>query len=133
MTARIPRLAVLLLLLVATGCISSPRTTPETGEFRHRRTSTEIQRWELVESHATDAYDAIQRLRPAWLRKRGQMSVTLASDIMVYMDNVQIGGTGALRSIPVTAVISMQFLDATSATQRWGTNHVHGAILIRTM
>ncbi len=126
------RLFLLLLLLAAVpACASSGG--PETGTMRRGGDANRLTRDDVMATHTSDAFEAIRILRPNWLRKRGAMSVMQETDIQVYLDNVQIGGVDALRSIPANSVGSLQFLDASSATQRWGTGHVHGAILVTTM
>lgn len=124
-------LPVLTVLLLMAACTSA-QTDPAVGEVRPRRDSARLTTQELSQTHATDAYEAIRILRPAWLRQRGQASVTQPSTVMVYVDNVQMGGPEVLRNIPITNITDLQYLDASSATQRWGTNHVHGAILVST-
>ena len=126
---RIPLLAGLL-ILVACG---SGTGRPEVGDPRPRRDPSRITRVELMDTHAVDAYEAIRILRPSWLRPRGQTSVLARSTVMVYIDNVQVGGPDVLRGVPLTTVTTMEYVDPSSATQRWGTNHVHGAIVVTTV
>ena len=45
---------------------------------------------------------------------------------------MQVGGPDVLRGVPLTTVTTMEYVDPSSATQRWGTNHVHGAIVVTT-
>lgn len=127
------RSASLLLLAVLPLAACSSRSGPETGRMRQSHDANRLTHEQVVGTHTSDAYEAIRILRPNWLRKRGSMSVTQQSDIQVYLDNVQIGGPEVLRSIPANTVGGLQFLDASSATQRWGTGHVHGAILVTTL
>jgi len=133
MSSLVRRFALLLALFLTVAACATQQQEAYTGDVRPRRDSSRLTRQEIMETHTNDVYEAVRILRPNWLRKRGAMSVTQSSDIVVYMDNVAIGGPEALRSVPVSTVTSMQFLDASSATQRWGTNHVHGAILVLTM
>lgn len=126
-----PLAAAILLSLVLAAC--SAAAGPQTGEMRTRRDTNVITREEIGATSASDAYEIVRLLRPRWLIKRGALSATQQSDIVVYVDNVHIGGPGALRSIPTLSVMRMEFLNASSATQRWGTNHVHGAILVSSM
>ena len=74
----------------------------------------------------------MQSLRPNWLRTRGPQSIYRDGQIVVYQDNVRVGGPEALRVIPATDVLSMRFFDGPSATQRWGLDHGHGAIQVLT-
>lgn len=121
-----------LLLLLVSAC-SSASKSPEVGEMRPRRDANVLTRQELADIHVSDIFEAIRMLRPAWLQKRGVLSATQQADIQVYLDNVQLGGLQSLRSIPVNSVIRLQYLDAATATQRWGTGNIHGAILVLTM
>ena len=131
MRATLRRLVPALLLILA--ACSSGREGPEVGAMRPRRDANLLTKQELSDTHVSDSYEAIRLLRPAWLQKRGVLSATQPTEIKVYLDNVQVGGLQALRSIPVNSVVRMQFLDAATATQRWGTGNVHGAILVLTM
>jgi hypothetical protein len=131
MPTLIRSVSLLLLLLLAAACGSAPRL--ETGPMPRGRDSNRLSRDEVVATNTSTALDAIRMLRPSWLRKRGAMSVTQHADIMIYLDNVQVGGLGMLQSIPVNSITSLRFLDAATATQRWGTGHPHGAILVSTM
>jgi len=81
-------------------------------------------------NHATDAFDLIRALRPWWLQRRGQQRLFLDGEIVVYLDHVRIGGPEALRSVQLSGVESIEYLDAVTATQRWGTGHAHGAIRV---
>lgn len=83
---------------------------------------------------ATTAYDAVSRLRPEWLRRRGQISLQdpSAGEVVVYLDGVRYGGPRSLETIRVEIVAHMEYLDASDATTRFGTGHGGGAILVRT-
>jgi hypothetical protein len=37
-------------------------------------------------------YEAVQRLRPRWLRPRGPASFSGAAPVMVFLDAVKVGG-----------------------------------------
>jgi hypothetical protein len=51
-------------------------------------------------------------------------------DVLVYLDDVRLGGLDALRSQPISGIDSIRFLDAPTASARFGLNHPHGAIQI---
>ncbi|HEX2093069.1 MAG TPA: TonB-dependent receptor plug domain-containing protein [Longimicrobiaceae bacterium] len=51
-------------------------------------------------------------------------------EIFVYVDGVRFGNQETLRTLTVSDVASLEFLDASSATQRWGTGHPNGAIVV---
>lgn len=102
-----------------------------------------------------DAYQAVQTLRPEWMRIRGNQTFTggnepvvvsgtgsiqvsgtptpsEASLIQVYVDGQNIGGIESLRSVDVLLVRDMYFFNQAQATLRWGGSNPHGAILIVT-
>jgi hypothetical protein len=80
---------------------------------------------------AHDAYELVKRLRPLWLTMRGVGSINLpVAELAVYVNGVRMGGPDALRDIPRTDVAEMRFLRGTDATQRFGTGHENGAILV---
>lgn len=129
---RFPRLLLaipLLVLLVPLAC--APASTGAPGEGA-RRDPNRITTQEIDDAPHSDAYDLVRRLRPRWLQSRGARSVTQTSDIVVYLDNVQIGGPRSLRDIQPSSVAELVYLDPATATQRWGTGHPYGAILVVT-
>jgi hypothetical protein len=81
---------------------------------------------------ATNAFDLVRSLRPIWLQQRGTQSLLLESTIVVYQDQVRLGGPETLRAVPTSTISRLEYLDASAATQRWGSGHTHGAILIFT-
>lgn len=125
MTSSIPRLLLVAVLAAALGCGPTMAGTPA---YRADRI-TEV---ELERTSATTAYEAVQRLRPDWLKKRGRGSFTQSESIQVYVDEHHVGSVGALSQIPIGHVRRMEFLDGIVATQRFGTDHGAGAILVFT-
>lgn len=92
-----------------------------------------ITREELVASTAIDLYQAVQMLRPDWLRGRGATSLSGGvPEVLVYLDGQRMGGRGVLAQFPVTSVKELRFHSATDATQRWGTGHGGGVIELLT-
>ncbi len=80
---------------------------------------------ELEEFSTLNALDAIRRLRPQWLRRRGQ------SAPQIIQDGARLGAsTEALRSMSVSDIQSLRYLSASDATMRYGTNFPGGAIEI---
>lgn len=124
MRAHLPRLlAVTGLATLLLCCSSGGGRTPG---YRPHSISEE----ELSHTSATTALEAIQRLRPDWLRRRGQTSFRSAEPIIVYINSHFTGQIDALAQLPIGQVRSMEFLDGIAATQRFGTNHGSGAILV---
>lgn len=87
---------------------------------------------EIRDAHTSTAFDVVRKLRPMWLQTRGRETINNPSEIAVYLDGIRSGGPAFLETIPSSAVTSMRYIDAATATQRWGTNHVHGAIMVST-
>jgi len=90
-----------------------------------------ISRIEIDEAGPTSAYDLVQKLRPMWLRKRGQTSFTQEGDVVVYLDGTRLGAREALRGVSTVNLESLEYIDAGRATNRFGAGHVNGAILLR--
>jgi hypothetical protein len=117
-----------LLAVVALGltaCAAGPSGTPRLNPDR-------ISRAEIEEAGPSSTYDLIQKLRPIWLRKRGQTSFTQEGDVVVYLDGTRLGGRDSLRSVNTDFLESLEYLDARRATYRFGSGHVNGAILLKT-
>jgi len=91
-----------------------------------------ITRAEVDEAGPSSAYDLVQKLRPLWLRKRGNTSFTQDTDVAVYLDGTKMGEREALRSVDTSVIERMEFLDARRATARFGIGHTAGAILVIT-
>ena len=121
-------------------------TTAE-AQQRPRRDPNRITTEEIQTVTAQNVQDLIQRLRPAWFRVRGATSMQsrpvesplggtvdapIGRDIVVYLDGARFGPHGQLRGLAVDAVSQLEFLDGPTATNRFGTGHPHGAILITT-
>jgi hypothetical protein len=92
----------------------------------------------------TTAQDAIQRLRPNWLRPQmgrtatsGMLDglgdrATTAREPIVYINEVRQPNLEILRTVPSIKIIEMKFLDQNRAVQVLGPGHELGAILIVT-
>ncbi|HJU67801.1 MAG TPA: hypothetical protein VJ650_06080 [Gemmatimonadaceae bacterium] len=120
--------ALTLLLLVTAACASSTQGSRTSG----RRDARILTAEEIRAASASNMYDVIRSHRPEWLIKRGQTSINMEGDIVVYVDNVALGGPEALRSIDVLSVQSARFLNASEAQMRFGVGHMHGAIVLVT-
>ncbi len=115
----------LLCLVVGVSCAS-----PAGGRSGPARDPNLLTTEDVETSNQTDAYGLIQTQRPNWLRRRGRQSVHLTSAIVVYMDVTRLGGVESLRQIPINVIRRVEYLDGTTATQRFGTGHGMGAIVV---
>jgi hypothetical protein len=112
-------------LITAAGCASAPRD----GSRPDPRLLTT---GELLTSGYTDAFNAVQSLRPQWLRVRGATSFANPEVVKVYLDGSLLGGLDHLKSISVRSISSIRYLDGLEATNRWGLDHGMGAIVVTT-
>jgi hypothetical protein len=116
------------------GVVPSGATSP-TG----RSDRSVILQEELQNTRETSLYNAIQRIRPDWLRSRGSTSISqgMAGNsgpdaINVYQDLQRLGSIDVLKSMAITQATSLRFYTASEAQMRFGTGNPNGAIQILT-
>jgi hypothetical protein len=112
----------------------APATTRSFEASPLSRDLTTLSYDEMSAANVNDAYDAVARLRPQYLHRRGETSILLRSQtfINVYIDNMKLGGVEALRGYPIQAIRAVRYFNAAEATYRWGTNNTGGAIQLVT-
>lgn len=87
----------------------------------------------LAEQPVTNAYDAVQRLRPRWLVERGPSTLNASGNpVVVYVDNHRLGNVDELRNLAIQLIAEIRYRDAADATTRYGTGHASGAIEVTT-
>lgn len=134
------------------GGTRSPRPGPLTVEPRSPRDRGTITTREIRESRLQTALEVVRNLRSDWLQTRGTNSwkesptgtmegfgdsfradVTPGRDkIVVYLDDIRIGGVDDMADIPAGSLTSIRFVDGRQATFLYGSGHAHGAILLST-
>jgi hypothetical protein len=88
---------------------------------------------EIVKAQVLDTYQAVSQLRPQFLKLRGPLLPTANHlGLRVFLDDMDVGGVDALRSIPIEQVTAIRYLDASDAQFRWGNDHPYGVILVLT-
>ena len=121
--------AALALMVVCTACASGGGGGAPGTE---RGSSTRIIEAEILRlaDSVNTAWEVVQRLRPQWLRSRGQVSVMSGEGDrpIVYVNNARFGEMIVLQNIEALSVREMRFVRAADATTRWGTGHPAGAI-----
>ena len=85
-----------------------------------------ITREELATVNDLTVYDAIVRLRPQYLHGRGGYYPK------IYLDDLLYGEIGSLRDLRAEGIAEIRYLDALTATTRFGTGHTGGTILVFT-
>lgn len=73
-----------------------------------------------------DAWQAIERLRPAWLRQRAGVG-----SAAVFLNGQRYGDLGSLRGLPAADLESARFISAADATTLYGTGYPAGIIDLR--
>lgn len=129
MPARSRQRHVFLLCLIALGmsaCASSGSATGGGGQVGGHRASNRIDATELDAMAELDVYQAIGRLRPAWLR----MSPQGAAPVVVVDGSPSTGGLEMLRTFQAADVAALEYMSASDATTRFGTGYTGGAILV---
>lgn len=96
------------------------------------RSPNVITREDIEGTNYSTAYEVVRRFRPQWLRARSAPSFGGEFEVMVYLDNVRFGEVGSLSSIPAQNLERVEWVDAGTATQRWGTGNAGGAIAVVT-
>lgn len=129
MTLRAMRGMVAAFAVLALSACAAPQASSGSDVNANRLTAEEI-----LASGASTAYDAIERLRPRWLRVRMERSHNQATEIVVFVDNMQMSGMDALRDVDARLVRSIRWLDSAQAGQMpgMGSRHVEGAIVVET-
>ena len=95
-----------------------------------RRDPNRITAEELAEYTTLTAVDVVRRLRPRWLQGRGAGTTGQNTPVLI-LDGARMGDAqSALRSISVSDIQEMQYLSASDATMRFGTNFTGGAIVV---
>ena len=135
MNARVRALLLLAAVSLGTGCAA--RADGRTPPPQSREVLT---REQIDQAHATNAYEAVERLRSRWLRQRGttQMPATgggpqvRENPIAVYLDDQRLGTVESLRTIEAAAIRYIRYFTPVEAAARWGFNHGGGVIFVST-
>jgi len=124
-------LFLLLPALTLNGCATS-------GSTGSRGSGNKLTADEIAEVSALTAYEAVEYARPQWLRPRrlrAGATPSMGSDRagpVVYLDGVRVGTSEELRRLRADVLAEMEYLSPSDATNRFGTNHDAGAILVTT-
>ncbi|HEU4588180.1 MAG TPA: hypothetical protein VFS11_06015 [Gemmatimonadales bacterium] len=87
---------------------------------KNRLTTEEIDAAKLP-----NAYELVDRLRRPWLRR----DALTGGEVVVYMDEQNIGGPEKLRDIPAVDVAELQYLPNDQAVRRWG-SAIQGSVIV---
>ena len=73
-----------------------------------------------------------RRCTPNWLQARGADGPDKLTEVKVYLDNTELGGTTTLHDITTQVVSWIRYYDGPSAQSRWGIGHGAGVIFVST-
>lgn len=133
-----------LAVVVAMAAVQSAAEAQDTRK-KAPRNRDKIEAEELRALPSTNVYQLIKSKRAQWLNTRGATNYATVSgmgldgstvtnaaepEIVVYVDNARYGTQESLRSLQTDDVEMIEYLNGTNATQRFGTGHLHGAIVI---
>ena len=117
---------------------ASPTTA--SGNAPARSTPSILIADDLRKSDAQNLGDAIQRLRPEWLRRGSARAAnsmgttrTSAEPLVVWIDNNRAGGADILNQIQISNVRLVQYFTPSEAESRFGTGNSSGAIQVITL
>ncbi len=85
---------------------------------------------ELEETQQSTVYDALQQLRPQWLRARGGARTRGTIWVTVFIGGQRMGDVGFLRSLAPNTVSEIRFYTASEATMTFGSDNAGGVIAI---
>ena len=89
---------------------------------------------EIAKVNVQTALDAVQKLRPAMLRRSNIASANAqaSGELIVYVDNTRYGPVENLRSIPASSIAAVRYYSASESQMKWGSNHPGGVIEVLT-
>lgn len=125
---RLVTLARVVVLLATSACASSGSGTSVRHVTSMRAPLSGV---EARAAMVVDAFEAVQRLRPGFLRSRGPTGAG-SGGVRVYIDGQPAGGLDMLRTVPVAVIGQIEYLSASEATVRWGARFRDGVIHVQT-
>ena len=122
------RYVYLIALAAVIGCASAG-----SGSSGSRRDSNLITAEDIAGIPATNAYEAVERLRPLFLRSRGKTSINTPNTQYptVYVDGVRYGDIYSLRNILAPHVHDIRFYNGAEAGARFGLQNTAGVIEVK--
>jgi hypothetical protein len=122
------------LAVLAAGALMACASAPTTGAPGVKHDANVITREEIAAANVTNAYDAIQRLRPQFFRSHGSTSLSSADAGFptVYLNRQRYGDISNLQQLEVTAIREIRYYSPAQATNRFSVGSPSGAIEVIT-
>ena len=85
---------------------------------------------QMLATGAESVYEAVERLRPEWLRSRGPVSLTDSSPAVpsIFIGGSHVGDVEQLRSLRIDDVSHIRYYEPGEAGVRYGMGHPRGVI-----
>ena len=127
--------AWVLLSLMAGGAFLSACASTSTGNAGDSRLDL-LTREQILETRATNLFDVVNRLRPRWLQVRTTRSFNMETEIVVFQNEMLLGGPEALRQMGPEMAFEIEWMEGAKATASlpglMSGRNVIGAIIVRT-
>ena len=127
--------AWVLLSLMAGGAFLSACASTSRGNADDSRSDL-LTREQIMDTGATNLFDVVNRLRPRWLLVRTTRSFSMETEIVVFQNEMLLGGPEALRQLGPELAYEIQWMDGARASASlpgiMSGRHIVGAIIIRT-
>ena len=126
------RLFSVVVAAAAFACASGGASGSSSGVAK--RDSNLITADEIAASHETNAYEAISRLRPLYLKTRGRgtLSVEGSDYATVFLDNQAYGDLNTLKTINSEQIKQIRWYSGPDAVQKFGMQYGSGVIAVET-
>jgi hypothetical protein len=108
-------------------CASSGRSATSTGSTPSRYVVTES---ELASVGDRSAYEALEQLRPTFLRSRDPQTTShlTPTPVAVFVNGGRTEGLDVLRTLRANTIKEMRFYEPQDANTKFGTGHNGGLI-----
>lgn len=120
--------AAVVLLIGSVACASAPTG----GSSINMQVITQA---EVEKTTAKNALEVVRKLRPNYLRGRGQITINAPQGIItpnVYLNGQVYGSIDALASIPATTIAEIRLYHAGEVPAQWEQNNPNGLIAVKT-
>jgi hypothetical protein len=95
-----------------------------------------ITREQIIAANANNLHDVVMRLRPQWLRTPAPTSINMNNEIVVFQDQMQLGGPDALRQLSPELAYELRWMDGVRASAAlpglMSGRHIEGVIIVST-
>ena|SRR6476469_1434573 len=116
--------------LAATAVIAGCSPASQSSGAGARSSSNVLTRQEISASPYQNAYEAVEKLRPSFLRAR-PTSAGPNMTAELFVDGIRRGSLEGLRAIPSAEIAEIRYLTVQDATTRYGLNVPAGVLDVK--